>query len=148
MKTIRISDKYNIDAQIIQVGSDICVITSGGDVPHIGAVSAGVYDGGVGAAGHAPASTKSCHSKSRQTVQLCEGQTATLVLPTHKEGVISEMLAEKLSEKLKKNITVLCGIHMDNISKEEIKEIVDIMNESIEKIANEISIDTADKSVL
>ncbi len=139
MEMIRISDKFNIEAQIVPVGNDVCVIVSGGDAPHIGAVSQGVYDCGIGAARRESNPKNNGLYGKKEMFNLCEGQTATLVLPAHKEGLISEMLAEKLSSELEKNITVLCGIHLDNISKEEIKEIVDIMNESADKIATEIS---------
>ena len=136
--TIRLSDKYNIDAVILSVGDDVCVIVSGGDAPHIGAVSAGVFDCGVGAA---PMHMQDVSNKNEKPLvtQLYPGQTATLVLPSHKEGVVSEMLAKELSARLEKNVTVLCGIHVDNLSKEGIAEIVEIMKKSGERIAMCIS---------
>ena len=135
---IRLSDKYNIDAVVLGIGEDVCVIVSGGDAPHIGAVSAGVFGCGVGVA---PVHMQDVSNKNDKLLltQLYPGQTATLVLPSHKEGVVSEMLAKELSARLKKNVTVLCGIHVDNLSKKGIAEIVDIMKKSGERIAMCIS---------
>ena len=50
MKELLISEKYHITCRLIEVGNDLCVILAGGDVPHIGAVSAGIYGPGIGAA--------------------------------------------------------------------------------------------------
>jgi len=75
------------------MGRDLCVIVTGGQAPHLGAVS--------------------CASK--------ELATQTVRFAGHKEYHVTEMFTERLRAVFDRNIAVLCGIHVDNITKEEIE---------------------------
>ena len=116
MKKWIVSEKYQIKVQLTDVGDDLCVLLTGGDTPHIGAVSAGVYGPGIGAA----------HMTSEEEEALKE-PVHTYAYPSHRDHAMSEPLAKSLSQKLRKNVVVLCGIHIDHLPQEEIMEIVNLL---------------------
>lgn len=121
MKEIIISKKYKITAKIEEVGDDLLVIIAGGDAPHIGAVSAGISGSGVGAV-----KSEACEEKG----------VKTYTYPSHRDNYISEPVAKALTEKLKRNVVVLSGIHIDNLPVEQIKEIQDMVPEMTYLIAS------------
>ncbi|MUG47497.1 hypothetical protein [Paenibacillus woosongensis] len=87
----------DIALQEIAIGKDILLIVSGGE-RHIGASS---------------------------TAYLNEGQmhVQTCAVPGHKEHVLSEGLAMRAAEMLSRTVTVVMGIHYDQLSREEISAI-------------------------
>lgn len=64
----------------------------------------------------------------------------TIQFPTHKDAVVSDFFAQSLCEKMGCAVTVCCGIHYDDITKEQISQIVDctkkIYDELLEKIGD------------
>lgn len=74
------------------IGSDWNVIISGGHLPHIGAVSLARPD------------TK----------------CSTLCLPGHMEGELAEQIASTLANCANATVCVICGIHLEAITQEEI----------------------------
>lgn len=58
------------------------------------------------------------------------GELKSIQYPGHKDGVLADMAAKKLYETCQCPVTVSAGIHYDNITKEEIAEVV----QSIEKL--------------
>lgn len=52
----------------------------------------------------------------------------TSAVPHHKEHTISEPIAIRVAEALNKTVTVVMGIHYDNLTKEGIMEVVEIVN--------------------
>ncbi|MEC0091156.1 prenylated flavin chaperone LpdD [Paenibacillus macquariensis] len=87
----------------VPIGRDMMLIVTGGTA-HIGAVSTAY----VGPSG--------------------EIEVQTSEVPGHKEHTISEDLALKAARVLNRTVTVAMGIHYDNISKEEIMDIIAIVN--------------------
>ena len=123
IKELLISEEFDIRVRILEAGEDLCVLLTGGDAPHIGAVSAGVYGAGVGAA----------HMTAEDEEALAE-PVHTYRFPAHRDDAMSRPLAIALSRNLKKNVVVLCGIHIDHLPKEKIQQIVDLLPEIEKKI--------------
>ncbi len=90
----------NIRLRAIFMGQDLCILIDGGDCPHIGAISLA-------------------------SSQL-EKKTQTIVVPKHKEDVISQAVAEQVQKTLGNTVCCACGIHIDNISKDEIVKILEM----------------------
>jgi hypothetical protein len=85
--------RINVELRAFFMGPDLCVAVTGGEAPHLGAVS--------------------CASP--------EHPAETVRFASHKEYHVTEMFAEHLRAVFKGNVAVLCGIHVDNITKEEIE---------------------------
>ena len=66
---------------------------------HIGAVALGDYD----------------HKEHRAS-------TSVLTRLGHKDDTIAQMAAHSISKHTKKSACVICGIHLDNITDEEVEE--------------------------
>lgn len=110
--------RIKISVKAFLVGEDLCVIISGGDSPHIGCVTLSV-----------PRPSLSDLNKNSST-------TSILNLLGHKDDEAAKYVSHKLSSRLNKNVVVTCGIHVDNITSEEIeitlgllKELTDILIE-------------------
>jgi hypothetical protein len=95
-----------IKAVITRLDEGINILIIGGDRTHIGAVSIAEKDGTV------------------QTVRRAD----------HKEFLISEKWASKLAVALNCPVCMECGIHYDNIAKEEI----DVVTGCCEKLLREV----------
>ena len=87
---------YQLEARCSILDEGIHVLLTGGSRTHVGAVSF-CFPG-----------------EQAQTVQF----------PGHRDGVVSEKWAECLCRKLDTPVTVNCGIHYDNVDKEDICRIV------------------------
>ena len=99
--------EYQLQAEIIPCGEDLCILFSGGDRPHIGAVALGVW-------------TSSANDSEKMSA------TASLVsVPGHKESQLALAAAEKLSIVAKRTVVVTVGIHIEDISPELITRVVE-----------------------
>lgn len=94
-------DPEDIELKATAVGRDLLLLISGG-VRHIGATSTAYLEEQV--------------------------KVLTSAVPHHKEHTISEPIAIKVAEALNKTVTVVMGIHYDNLTKEGIMEVVEIVN--------------------
>ena len=99
-------NRLKINLTAFQMGKDLCVILAGGDAPHLGALTAG--------------------SKSMNL--------ETFVFDTHKENYVTEMAAEILRKEYPGNFVVCCGIHLDNIEKQEISAVMELCNQMIAEL--------------
>jgi gallate decarboxylase subunit D len=89
------------------IGNDLLIIITGGD-EHIGAIS--LYD---------------------------KDSFSTMTKKGHKDNVLTELVAKMVYNRLKKDVAVICGIHIDNASKDDIKKIIDnTKKETIEWLEN------------
>ncbi len=77
---------------------------------HIGAIALGEYD----------------HKEQRAS-------TSVLTRLGHKDDAIAQMAARSISKHVKKPACVICGIHLDNITDEEIQEILNNCTDLIEE---------------
>jgi hypothetical protein len=96
------------------IGKDLLVAIYGGDEHHIGGVST--------------AHLTTSHYRDAQTVSV-----STLTFPGHKDYVVSNSVGERLCEALKRSVVVTVGIHYENASRDEIQEIVRVVQELTEE---------------
>ena len=114
------SAPYKIEAEVRLIGSDLLVILYGGNKPHIGSA----------AVAHPRPSLK---NKKRMS------STASVYnFLGHKDGVVAQSVSEMLSSKLKKNVVVLAGIHIDKISEEGIEKVVENCGRLAQKVCKAI----------
>lgn len=98
--------RLNVKLQLIDMGIDCCVIITGGDTPHLGAITVGE-----------------------------EGEIPTTVgLKNHKEDIVTKVFYDEFRKITNRNCVVCCGIHLDNISKQEIANTIDIIYEFLHDI--------------
>jgi len=103
--------RIKINMKAVSIGEDLCVIISGGDSPHIGCVTMSV--------------PRPSLSDSRDI----SATTSVLNLIGHKDDEVARIVSNELSSKLNKNVVVTCGIHLDNITQEEINVTIEILKE-------------------
>lgn len=104
---------YPIDARLLRAGKDWMVQITGGASPHIGSVSAAYWENG-------------------------KLQLKTVLLPGHRDDVISESYAKAIAEKTHVSCAVSCGIHYENPGAEGIARIVSAAEEMKKEIVCEI----------
>lgn len=80
------------------MGEDLVVLLYGGDKPHLGTITAGA------------------RLEPIQTVQL----------QNHKEFYITEEIAVLLRKNFNGNFVICCGAHLDNITKEELRNVPEL----------------------
>lgn len=97
----------DIELSEITVGRDLLLLITGG-VRHIGAASTAYMDGGT-------------------------ARVMTSAVPHHKEHTISESVALRAAAALNRTVTVVMGIHYDNLTKEGIMEVVNIVNSKVDQ---------------
>ena len=89
--------RYSVRLQSHKVGNDRLVMITGGEKEHIGSA----------------------------TLIEAKGHLQTISKKGHKDHVVSERMANIIYDKTGKDLLVVCGIHIDNASKEEIDLLVD-----------------------
>ncbi|MDF9841128.1 MULTISPECIES: hypothetical protein [unclassified Paenibacillus] len=97
----------DIELSATDVGNDLLLLITGG-VRHIGASSTAYLDGGA-------------------------VRASTTAVPHHKEHTISENIALRAAAALNRTVTVVMGIHYDNLSKEGIMQVVRIVNNKVDQ---------------
>lgn len=65
-------------------------------------------------------------------------EPVTTVFPGHKDQFLSEPWAEALEEKTGERTLVVCGIHYDNATQEQIQAIVDTCSEMLAELLERI----------
>nr|WP_176772709.1 hypothetical protein [Sporomusa acidovorans] len=93
------------------LGTDFCLTVTGGDRSHLGAVAVAQVGESMIEAG-----------KLTTTV-------STITLLGHKEDGMARDLAARLATAVAANVVVCCGIHLDNITPDEIKTVRLMSNE-------------------
>lgn len=113
-------DRIKVNFKAFLLGKDLCVIISGGDSPHIGAV------------------TLSIPRNSLSDSNINSASTSVLTLLGHKDDEAARQVSHTLASRLNKNVVVTCGIHVDNITAEELNTVMVILKESIEILINQV----------
>jgi hypothetical protein len=108
--------RVKINMKAILIGEDLCVIISGGDRPHVGCV------------------TLSVPRPSLADESIISSTTSVLNLVGHKDDEAARYVSHTLSSKLNKNVVVTCGIHVDNITVEEINITIKLLTELTETL--------------
>lgn len=57
-----------------------------------------------------------------------QGTLQTITLPGHKEDVITRQWASQICEIVKQPVSVLAGVHYDDLKKEQLMEVIQILN--------------------
>jgi len=108
IRTITWGDEpYQVQILAFSVGDDLVVIVSGGEKPHVGAVAV------------------SLPRPSLSNSEIVSSSTSVFALVGHKEDDVAKAMAGRLAASLEKNVVLTAGIHVDNISAEGIKKILD-----------------------
>ncbi|MDO4326234.1 MAG: hypothetical protein Q4E24_09435 [bacterium] len=87
---------YPIEASVSILDDGLHILLTGGCRTHVGAISRAVP----------------------------KEETHTIQYPTHRDGLVSETWASALSSLFRQPVVVCCGIHYDNVSREDIQQIV------------------------
>lgn len=88
--------RYSVRLKSYAIGKDRLIVITGGEEEHIG--SATLIEG--------------------------EGHLKTVIKGGHQDHVISEKMANMIYDKMGEDLLVICGIHIDDASKEEIEMLV------------------------
>jgi len=111
---------FDIEAGVKRIGDDLLVAISGGEKPHIGAVSV---------------------AQSRPSLKNPENVSATasvICFPAHKEDELAKAVSEVLSAALDTRVVVTAGIHWDNISQDGIIKVINNSKILVDLILQEV----------
>lgn len=114
------SGRIKITLQAVTVGNDICVILYGGDTPHIGCV------------------TLSIPRPSLQDAAVASATTSVLNVIGHKDDEAARYVSCVLASKLNKNVVVTCGIHIEDITDEEIRITIELLKDLTNKFIQQL----------
>ena len=110
----RASGRIGITLRAVFMGRDLCVMITGGDTPHLGALTA---------------------VSNNQAPE-------TIVFGAHKEHFVTEMAAGRLQTVLAgggdRRAVVCCGIHLDNIEKREIDAVMALAGDMTEELCRRL----------
>ena len=124
------SGRARLRLRALRMGGDVCLLLDGGDAPHIGAVAlAARQDTPVALAPRRDAPVELGLRQDAPhigAVALAPRQDApaVLALPGHREDQLARQLARRVSQELHVAATVLCGIHIDHITQEELAQVL------------------------
>ena len=113
-------EAYNLEAFVKEIGQDLLIAIWGGR-PHIGAV----------AVAQPRPSLKDQSLRSATASVFC--------YPGHKDDIVAKEAAVKISSALNTNVTVMAGIHWDDIDEEGIKAVIKNSRQLITMIIEEIT---------
>lgn len=105
-----------LNCEVIRMGYDMLIALSGGDSPHIGSVSMAV---------------------SRPSLAAAESNSATVstyVYTGHMDNRLSDAMAGRLAGRLNCHVAVACGVHIENITREQIEIIIQMCDELTELV--------------
>lgn len=88
-----------------RIGEDYLVTVTGGHSPHIGSVSTALISERLGQPG-------------------CTTTVSTYVYPGHKDDRIGNRFAEAISKVVQQKVVVVCGVHFDDLVKNEIDTVI------------------------
>ena len=112
--------RYKINIDAVRCGRDLSVTITGGTAPHVGAVASGI--------GRLPDERPMQYSAT----------VSTFTVPDHKDDAVAKMAAKELADALHANVTVTCGIHIDDAKKEELILLQENVVQALQKIRVEL----------
>lgn len=107
---------YRLYAHIQYIGNDLHVVMTGGEQPHVGSVALGTVN---------PDEEEGVH-------------IALITAPGHKEDIVVEKAARRLTRQLGTTVMVAAGMHWDEIDKKGIATVLDHAEMLTEKILLEV----------
>ncbi|MFX1496710.1 MAG: proteasome assembly chaperone 4 family protein [Promethearchaeota archaeon] len=105
-------NNWRVNLDSFEIGDDLLLTLTGGNKPHIGAIALAI--------------------PYKQT-----SSASLLSVYGHKDGEIAKPIAEKVSKKLHKNVVVIVGIHLDNATENDIKNLIDNSYSEVDKFLDE-----------
>ena len=69
---------------------------------------------------------------------------STFCYPGHKDDKIGNLFAETLSARLVKKVTVLCGIHYDNITPQGIAAVAELARDLLQQMLQDPELSVTD----
>lgn len=114
----KMSGRMEIHVVAVSIGSDLSVTVFGGQEPHIGCV------------------TLSIPRPSLDNPDIISSTTSVLNLTGHKDDDVAKYMSHMLSSRLKRNVVVTGGIHVDEIRPDEIEETRRIIKDITEEMTN------------
>lgn len=100
--------KIEITLEAKRIGEDYLLTLTGGE-KHVGAIGVGLFE-----------------EKSQRA------SSSVITMPGHREEYLALQGARQVSRATKKTSVFVVGIHQDNISPEEIKDIVSVAEKMVE----------------
>jgi hypothetical protein len=113
--------RFKIQGLLQIIGDDILLSIWGGTRSHIGSIAL---------------------AQPRPSLRDPKKWSATssnLTLLGHKEDIIVKRISEKLASKLRRNVVVTAGLHWDNLTLKEIKQIENISLKISDEVLKRIS---------
>jgi len=89
--------RYTVRLESYDIGKDMLIVITGGEEDHIGSA----------------------------TLIETKGHLQTMIKKGHQDHVVSEKMANIIYDTIGKDLLVVCGIHIDDASKEEIDVLID-----------------------
>ena len=97
---------YTVFCQVVPMGQDYTICVWGGDTPHVGSVVMSVARPGLTGEG--------------------TGVTSSVINGMgHKDEYVARKFAEAAAMKYNCTVVCACGIHIDRITKEQLKDVAD-----------------------
>ena len=137
--------RLNIYLRVFRQGRDLQVLCGGG-ASHVGAVALAAP-----AHGHAPRpdspaqANQAAHAEQAsqdQAVQPQGVEARLLALPGHKEDALALRMAQSMAEALHCAVCVSAGIHYDNITREEIRQVEQMVHDLTERCISALQKDS------
>ncbi len=104
--------RVTLEAVSVPMGNDLCLVITGGDRPHLGAVALAQA------------------RPSLQDSSKVSASTSVLTVLGHKEDILARTAAQCLAAGLNRTVVVCCGIHVDAILPDELH----FVEEAIERL--------------
>lgn len=103
------SGSTRLTYQIMHMGRDLLICVTGGEA-HVGSLSVAV-----------------------------QGKVNTTTLEGHRDDALSQSLAKKIAEVFPNVCTVVAGFHLDNITKEQIQQVMKHHAQGIQRVLSYLS---------
>lgn len=108
--------RVSLRMEAVSMGADYCLVITGGDRPHLGAVALSIP------------------RPSLADSQKTSASTSVLTVVGHKEDEVAKKIAHQFAAKLDRHVIVACGVHLDGITKNELA----VMEEMLEQLAAQL----------
>ena len=112
---------YTLEAEVRLLGSDLLVILSGGTKPHIGSIAVALP------------------RPSLANDEIVSSTSSVYNFVGHKDHVIAQRIAEKLSSRLDRHVVAVAGFHIDEISEEGIARVIENCDGLAQEIYKEVA---------
>lgn len=115
MMTTKLFSGYSLVCDIVPMGNDYNLAVYGGDTPHIGSVVMSV-------------------ARPSLTGEGIGVTSSVLTKVGHKDDTVAKLFAETLAKKCDCTVVCTCGIHVDNITPEQIDLVKEASLELLTKL--------------